>query len=94
MTKDDKKLTPKEKVEEWSKALWERGIIDNFKKLDKKTRFEVRYYLTFGLLEFTQRCLRCLELRDNSSLVNSFYENGTDIISEFQKADEIETEEK
>lgn len=87
-------MTPKEKVEEWSKALWKRGVIDNFKKLDKKTRFEVRYYLVLGLLEFAQRCLRCPELRDNSSLANSIYENGKDIIGEFQEADEAEKEEK
>lgn len=94
MTKDGEKLTSEEQAKEWAKALWERGVIDNFKKLDKKTRFEVRYYLVLGLLEFTQRCLRCSELRDNSSLVNSFYENGKDIIGEFQEADEAEAEEK
>ena len=87
-------MTPEEQTKQWGRALWERGIIDNFKKLDKKTRFEVRYYFTLGLLEFTQRCLRCPELRDNSSLANSFYENGKDIIDEFREADEAEKEEK
>lgn len=29
-------MTPKEKVEEWSKALWKRGVIDNFKNSIKR----------------------------------------------------------
>ena len=94
MTKDSEKLTSEEQAKEWAKALWERGVIDNFKKLDKKTRFEVRYYFLLGLLEFTQRCIRCPELRNNKLLLDVLHKNATNIIEEFQEADEIETEEK
>lgn len=87
-------MTPEEQVEEWSKALWECGIIDNFKKLDKKTRFEVRYYFVLSLQEFIQRCIRCSGLRNNRLLINVLKKNAVDIIKEFRVADETETEEK
>lgn len=87
-------MTPKEKVEEWSKALWKRGVIDNFKKLDKKTRFEVRYYFTFSLQEFIQRCIRCSGLRNNRLLLTILKKNALDLIKEFREADETGKEEK
>ena len=86
-------MTPEEQAEEWGKALWERGVIDNFKKLDKKTRSEVRYYLVFALVEYIERCLQCPKLRNKSSL-NVLCKNAMDIVDEFQEADEAEKEKK
>lgn len=87
-------MTPEERAEEWGKILWQRGVIDNFKKLDEKIRYEVRYYFSLSLHEFIQRCLRHAELKNNKLLLEVLTKNAIGITEEFQKADEEETKEK
>ena len=84
-------MTPEEQAEEWGKALWEHGVIDNFKKLDKKTRFEVRYYFVLALQEFIQRCFHDAELKNKKLLLDVLTKNAIDITEEFKKADKEET---